>query len=78
MLAKKGGYAVQRRYRMEGRNPTARARNVLKLAKTKRKKEREEAEERAKLLANQQKANQRYIAKVNAIQDQRRQNSSGT
>src|SRR5262249_1906260 len=54
MLAKKGGYAAQRRYRMEGRDPAAKARWYLKFARARRKREKEEAEERAKLLKYKQ------------------------
>lgn len=67
MRAKKGGYAAQRRYRMEGRDPTAKARWFLEFARAKRKREKEEAEERAILLQNQHKANDRYIESVSAL-----------
>ncbi len=52
---------------MEGRDPAAKARYFLKLARTKRKREKEEAEKRAKFLQNQQKDNERYIEKVIAL-----------
>lgn len=47
--AKKGGLAVQRRYRLEGRNPTARATHASKWIRKARKRQREEALERARL-----------------------------
>jgi hypothetical protein len=49
MQAKKGGYAVQRQYRNEGRNPTARATHMSKWIRKTRKLRREQAEERARL-----------------------------
>jgi hypothetical protein len=49
MRAKKGGYTVQRRYKFEGRNPTARARHMLKWIRKTRKLRHEQAEERARL-----------------------------
>jgi hypothetical protein len=67
MKQKRAGYASQRRARMEGRDPAAKARHFLKLSRAKRKREKEEAEEWAKFLQNQQKANERYIEKVSAL-----------
>jgi hypothetical protein len=49
MLAKKGGYAVQRRYRQEGRNPTARATHMSKWIRKTRTLRSKQAEERALL-----------------------------
>jgi hypothetical protein len=49
MRAKKGGYAVQRRFRREGRNPTARATHMSKWVRKARKRRQKEAEERARL-----------------------------
>lgn len=46
MHAKRGGYAVQRRYRDESRNPTARATHMSKCIRLSRKKRQEEAAER--------------------------------
>jgi hypothetical protein len=70
MRARKGGYATQRRYRMEGRDPAAKARWFLKFARAKRKKEKEKAMENAKFLQNRenlQNANERYIERVSAL-----------
>jgi hypothetical protein len=49
MRAKKGGYAVQRKYRLEGRNPTAHATHMSKHIRQARKRRKREAEERARL-----------------------------
>jgi hypothetical protein len=49
MRATLGGYAVQRRYRQEGRNPTAIATHMSKYIRRYRKRKREEAEKRARL-----------------------------
>jgi hypothetical protein len=55
---------------MEGRDPAAKARYFLKLARAKRKREKEEAEERAKSLQNTLKANERYIDRVSTLLSQ--------
>jgi hypothetical protein len=49
MRAKKGGYAVQRRYKLEGRNPTACATHMSKCIRETRKQRQKEAEERTRL-----------------------------
>jgi hypothetical protein len=49
MASKKGGYAVQRRYKLEGRNPTARATHMSKWIRKSRKLRRKQAEERTRL-----------------------------
>jgi hypothetical protein len=49
MMAKKGGYAVQQRYKLEGRNPTARATHMSKMIRKTRKLRREQTEERIRL-----------------------------
>jgi hypothetical protein len=67
MKQKKAGYASQRRARMEGRDPAAKARHFLKFARARRKQEKEKAEEMAKLAQNRQKANERYIEKVSTL-----------
>ena len=67
MRAKKGGLHSQRRARMEGRDPAARARHFLKLARARRKREKQEAEEIAKFHQNQQRTNEQYIKKVSAL-----------
>jgi hypothetical protein len=46
MMAKKGGYAVQRRYKVEGRNPTVRATHMSKMIRKARKLRHGQAEER--------------------------------
>jgi len=48
MLAKRGGYAVQHRYRLEGTHPTIRATHVRLLKQKYKKQVAEEAERRAK------------------------------
>lgn len=48
-LARLGGYTVQRLYRREGRNPTARATHMSKYIRKARKRQREQAEERKRL-----------------------------
>src|SRR5712692_6347233 len=57
MKQKRAGYASQRRARMEGRDPAAKARYFLKLGRAKRKREKEKTKERANFLQNQRKAN---------------------
>ena len=49
MLAKRGGLAVQRKYRREGRNPTAKATHMSKCIRRDRKRKREQEEERKRL-----------------------------
>jgi len=70
MKQKRAGYASQRRARMEGRDPAAKARYFLKLARAKRKREKEKTEERANFLQNQRKANERYIERASALLSQ--------
>jgi hypothetical protein len=70
MKQKRAGYASQRRARMEGKDPAAKARHFLNFARAKRKREKEEAEERAQFLQKQQKANERYLEKVSALLSQ--------
>jgi hypothetical protein len=46
MRAKKGGYAVQRRYKVEGRNPTTRATHMSRWIRKTRKRRQQEDQER--------------------------------
>jgi len=70
MRAKKGGLHSQRQARRQGRDPAAKARYFLKFARARRKREKEEAVQRAIFLQNQQnllKANERYIERVSVL-----------
>ena len=67
MRATKGGLHSQQRARIEGRDTAAKARHYLKFARAKRKREKEETEERAKFQQNQERANEQYVKKVNAL-----------
>jgi hypothetical protein len=67
MRATKGGLHSQRRARMEGRDPAAKARHFLKLARARRKREQEEAKEKSKFQQSQQKANEQCLKKVSAL-----------
>jgi hypothetical protein len=70
MKQKKAGYASQRRARMEGRDPAAKARHCLKFARARGKREKEAAEERKTLFQIRQKANERYIERVSVLLSQ--------